>query len=678
MKKNSPSKSGSVLQEADSGIRTSGRLFPEEAQEKESETVKSGGIKRRKFLGMGLLGVAGLGLPLGNKVSGKTAIESFVKESVSSAESVSSQSDSFEDKMKMLQKAWDKKDYRLARALTNSLRISELQAQADHENLGTPLIGANQFGTVALLPTAWKIWAKGWMYYKVVNLEEKAGIRRKAEPVEVLLSFQAIQVASLAREIRVAEVKNGVLTEVISQVFSEIRRGAEKICKLLFLADNQAKEKKTYLIFYGNPDAELPNYQSDLKVTGEGYGLDIENEYFTAYLSKQTGQLARLILKREHGLEVYSGGQGHGEPAGIDWAHDYVTEDNFQKLRISLWDECPDFEVVRGPICTIIRRWGLPYSPVHPIFSPARMNMDIEYRFYAGLPYFHKFGHMSALKTFDMVYVRDDEWVITGQSFTDILWMNAEGKVQIGQVPEESADKLWGVGFFNKDTRDSFIGLFLDHHTDGFQEPSHNGSPSFYYKWHGQFWQRMPVPKGVKTIPEGAVFHQKNAYVTLPFDTKDGPAMIEGLRKELMNPLLVSASSVQANVIAKDSTQRLARLAEAQDSPIPKELIWKALRDVKDPQFYKSDISIVDLGLVYDLTVRGNVVKVLIAMPHRGRPLGTYFAYGSNVVHPTTSKNILTALYEVPGVKKVIMEQTWYPGWSSNMLTDDGRKKLGI
>jgi metal-sulfur cluster biosynthetic enzyme len=65
-------------------------------------------------------------------------------------------------------------------------------------------------------------------------------------------------------------------------------------------------------------------------------------------------------------------------------------------------------------------------------------------------------------------------------------------------------------------------------------------------------------------------------------------------------------------------------------------------------------------------------------MPHRGRPLGTDFAYGSNVVHPTTSKNILTAVYEVPGVRKVIMEQTWYPGWSSNMLTDEGRKKLGI
>jgi hypothetical protein len=83
----------------------------------------------------------------------------------------------------------------------------------------------------------------------------------------------------------------------------------------------------------------------------------------------------------------------------------------------------------------------------------------------------------------------------------------------------------------------------------------------------------MPVPKGVKTIPEGAVFHQKNAYLTLPFDTKDGPAKIEGLRKELMNPLLVSVGSLQSGTISKDSPRPLARLVEAQDSPIPKELI---------------------------------------------------------------------------------------------------------
>ena len=110
------------------------------------------------------------------------------------------------------------------------------------------------------------------------------------------------------------------------------------------------------------------------------------------------GQLERLTIKREHGLELFAGGEGHGEPPGIDWAHDYVTSGRIQKMRITLWESCPDYEVVRGPLCTMIRRWGFPYSPVHPIFSPARMHVDVEYRFYAGLPWFHKLGTMTATR----------------------------------------------------------------------------------------------------------------------------------------------------------------------------------------------------------------------------------------------------------------------------------------
>ncbi|MBM3402615.1 MAG: hypothetical protein FJY21_09970 [Bacteroidetes bacterium] len=640
----------------------------------------SDGMKRRKFLGMGLLGFAGLSLPMSAKAVDSNSIQNSAKNIVPTiADATTSQTDSVAEKIQLLQEALSKKDYRTARAITNSIRISELQLQAEEENFGTPHVSASQFGTVESLPAVWKTWAKGWSYFKVVSLEEKIGTTRKAEPVEVLLSFQASQTASLAREVRVAEIKDGVLTEVISQVFSEVRRGSEKICKLLFLADNQGKEKRHYLIFYGNSDAELPQYQSDLKVTGEGYGLDIENEYFTAILSKQTGQLARMVLKREHGLEIYSGGQGHGEPAGIDWAHDYVSEDGIQKMRISLWDECPDFEVVKGPICTIIRRWGFPYSPIHPIFSPARMIMDIEYRFYAGLPYFHKFGHMTAVKQFSPAALRDDEWVITGQSFTDMLWMGPDEKLKTGNVPAELSDKLWGIGFFNKDTKDSFFGFFLEHYAEGLgAELAHNGSPNLHYKWHGQIWSRYPVPKAIKTIPKGAVLHQKNAYVAIPFTLKEDTTRIENLRQELLNPLSRSGAVLPAGIVAKESPRRLARPSEAQDSPINKALLWEALGLVKDPQLYKADISIVDLGFVYDIAVRGSVVKVTLAMPHRGRPLGAYFTHSSNVVHSSVSKTMMEALYEVPGVKKVIMEQTWYPLWSVNLLTDAGRKKLNL
>jgi hypothetical protein len=254
------------------------------------------------------------------------------------------------------------------------------------------LVGSGQFGTVATLPAAWKTWANGWKYYKVIGLEEKAGIKRNAEPVEVLLAFRSEQVTSLAREIRVAEISNGQIKEVTSQVYGVVRRGAERLCKVMFLADNQGGEKRNYLVFFGNPDAELPEYTSDLKVSGEGYHLKIENQYFIASLSKQTGQLERMLIKREHGVELYAGGPGHGETPCIDWAHDYVSEDNFMKVRIQYWGECPDYEIVRGPICTIVRRWGFPHSALHPVYNPSRLNIDIEYRFYAGLPFFHKFG----------------------------------------------------------------------------------------------------------------------------------------------------------------------------------------------------------------------------------------------------------------------------------------------
>jgi metal-sulfur cluster biosynthetic enzyme len=677
MKKLNPSKSAFKMHDESSGKRKEELA---ELKGKESETQFSDAMQRRKFLGMGLLGFAGMTLPLKSKSETQNSIENFVNETISPfADKTTSQTDSIQEKIQLLQEALTKKDYRTARALTNSIRISEIQSQAEEEDFGIPHVGASQFGTVDSLPATWKSWAKGWKYYKVVGLEEKIGTPRKAEPVEVLLSFQAAQTASLTREIRVAEIKDGVLTEVISQVFSEVRRGAEKLCKLLFLADNQGKEKRHYFIFYGNMDAELPNYQSDLKVTGEGYGLDIENEYFTAILSRQTGQLARMILKREHGLEIYSGGQGHGEPAGIDWAHDYVSDDGIQKMRISLWDECPDFEVVKGPICTIIRRWGFPYSPVHPLFSPARMIMDIEYRFYAGLPYFHKFGHMTAVKEFSPAALRDDEWVITGQSFTDMLWMGPDEKLKTGEVPSEFSDKLWGIGFFNKDTKDSFFGFFLEHYANGLgAELSHNGSPNLHYKWHGQIWSRYPVPKTIKTIPKGAVLHQKNAYVTIPFTLKEDTVRIENLRQELLNPLSRAGSELPKGITAKESPGRLARASEAQDSPIDKALLWKALEMVIDPQLYKANINIVDLGLVYDIAVRGSVVKVTLAMPHRGRPLGAYFTHSSNVVHATLSKTMMEALYAVPGVKKVIMEQTWYPLWSVNLLTDLGRKKLNL
>ena len=580
--------------------------------------------------------------------------------------------DTFEEKLRLLEAAWRRRDFRLARSLAHSLRATATQAQAEEENPGSPLTPSAKSEAVEALPAPWRLWARGWKYCRALHLDETLGVARPPEPVEVLLGFPHEQADSLAREIRVARISDGQLSEVPCQVHGEVRRGGERFAKVLFLAGGAIHERQTFLVFHGNPDAELSAYPTDLETRGEGFALDIENDFFKASLSRQMGQLERLTLKREHGLELVAGGEGHGEPPGIDWAHDYAASGHFQKLRVTIWETCPDYEVVRGPLATIVRRWGFPHSPVHPVFTPSRLHVDVEYRFYASLPWFHKAGTMRAVKGFEAAALRDDEWVFTGQPFTEIVWMGPDGKLRTGAVDAALRENLWAVGFCNPATKDAFVALFLEHRAEGLPELKHSGSPTLFYRWHGQLWSRYPLP--VKQVPAGAVLHQKNAYAALPFTAGDGPRLLEELRHRLVNPLAVSAGEVPKPAAARDCAGRLARPGEAGDSPVPKRVIWDALRECKDEQLYTADINIVDLGLVLDVRVRGDAVHVLMTMPHRGRPRVGYFTFGSG----GNSVPVRQRLLKIPGVRKVIVEQTWEPGWTANNLTRDGRRKLGL
>lgn len=577
--------------------------------------------------------------------------------------------DSLQEKLRLLEAATQRKDYRLVRALAQSIRNTAIQAQVEEEPAPTPISAPIQ--EVQSLPAPWRDWARGWRFYQVVALDETAGQNRPPEPVEMNITVPASQCSSLARELRVARVNGSELREVPSQSHREIVRKGERSAKLLFFASGPAHQRQTYLIFHGNPDAELPNYPTDLDTRGEGFALQIENDFYRAVLSRQMGQLERLTIKREHGLELFAGGEGHGEPPGIDWAHDYVTSGNLQKMRITLWDTCPDYEVVRGPLFTSIRRWGFPYSPIHPVFTPARIHVDVEYRFYAGLPWFHKIGSMSAIKNVEADALRDDEWVFSGQSFTDMLWMGPDGKMHSGAVDPKFASDLWAVGFFHKESKDSFVALFLEHRADGLPGIRHTGSPQMFYRWHGNVWSRYPLPG--KQMPAGAVLHQKNAYAAIPFQA-DGMAQLEGLRHRLVNPLQVARGELNSAFTPRQQPNRLARPGEAGDSPISKRILWDALRECRDEQLYVSKVNVVDLGLVYDLRVRGDVVHVTMAMPHRGRPLIGYFVYGSG----GNSAPVRQTLMKVPGVRHVVVEQAWEPGWNSNRLTAEGRSKLGL
>jgi metal-sulfur cluster biosynthetic enzyme len=488
--------------------------------------------------------------------------------------------------------------------------------------------------------------------------------------------------------VRVArlDTSTGRLVETPSQVYDTVRQGDQWRARLVFFADAPANGCPHYLVLYGNPCAQRPDYPTDLRVHGQGVGLDVENQHYLARLSRQMGQLERVTYRREHGQELFAGGPGHGEPPGVDWAHDYVTADGFQKMRITNWAQCPNYEVTRGPLCVKVRRWGFPHSPVHPLFTPSRMHIDVTYTFYAGAPYFLKHGAMTIVKDLDIRAMRDDEWVFSGCGFTDPLWLDSRGRVHEGPITSGQEDDMQGIGYFNRQTRDAFVALWLDLEAEGFDDLHRGASPNLYYRPHGHCWARYPAG-GEQHFKAGTVLRQRNAYLLAPYfepggesaigqslgDVRRGPvysdeggvSMVENTRRRLLNPLEVESGQLPSGPAS--AGKPLARRGEAQTDAPGKRAIWDALRDVPDAQFYKADANVVDMGYVYDVRVQGDVVRILVTMPHRGRPCYAFIG-----------DPIRERLLQMDGVREVIVDFTWEPPWTPSRLTDAGRRAMGM
>ena len=595
-----------------------------------------------------------------------------------SENSYEDRTDSIETKIRLLQAAYGTGNCDLAMSLAESIKDTLRFERHRQSGAAQPTCQAATYARVDQLPPPWEAWAQGWTFYKAVEVSEAAGLERSGEMVDMSISFLEEQVTDLQREVRVARVDttNATLREVASQLYGQVCQDGERRCRLVFQADIAAQGRVWYLVLYGNPYAEQPNYLTDLQVHGEGCGLDIENGHYLARLAPHTGQLERLVYSPRRksvvesprnqgssGLELHASGDGHGEAPHIDWAHDYIAADHFQKFRLTNWAQCPNYEVVKGPLCVRVRRWGFPHSPAHPLFAPSRMHMDVTYTFYAGLPYFFKEGRTDMLQDF-AGGPRDDEWVFSGRPFTDMVWIDRDGVLHEGEVTQGHHDDLWGAGFFNQQTRDAFIALFLEHRAENYAALSHNGSPQLDYQGiprHAQLWSRSPAQD--QHFSAGAVLYQRNAYLVMPYQ---GPAPVKQIGTKLQQPLVVQEGALPHGQQAAASTI-LARQGENAAAVPLKRKIWAILSQIRDEMFYKVDANVVDMGYIYDVQLKRDTVYVLMTMPHRGRPQYGFLA------GPIRER--LLALDEV---REVVVDFTWEPAWDTARLTTQGRAAMGL
>jgi probable FeS assembly SUF system protein SufT len=107
----------------------------------------------------------------------------------------------------------------------------------------------------------------------------------------------------------------------------------------------------------------------------------------------------------------------------------------------------------------------------------------------------------------------------------------------------------------------------------------------------------------------------------------------------------------------------------AATGPLEEKVVWDTLRNCYDPEI---PVNIVDLGLVYNLQIeplpsgRSAVwVKMTLTAPGCGM--------GGAIAGDAQQK-----LLGLPGVEQANVEIVWEPQWHHSMITEQGRKILGL
>jgi len=93
-----------------------------------------------------------------------------------------------------------------------------------------------------------------------------------------------------------------------------------------------------------------------------------------------------------------------------------------------------------------------------------------------------------------------------------------------------------------------------------------------------------------------------------------------------------------------------------EDSSCP--ALWDALRDVMDPEI---PISVVDMGLIVDLTQHNGIVNIKLTFTAMGCPAMDFIM-----------DDIRDRLLQEPGVRQVDIEVVWDPVWTKARLTEEG------
>jgi metal-sulfur cluster biosynthetic enzyme len=144
-----------------------------------------------------------------------------------------------------------------------------------------------------------------------------------------------------------------------------------------------------------------------------------------------------------------------------------------------------------------------------------------------------------------------------------------------------------------------------------------------------------------------------------------GPPVAPGIASETTpEGTAVPAGTTAETTGASAAGPHPEEAAEETDQPTT-ERVLDALKQVVDPEL---GINIVDLGLVYDVSVSAEGdVDIQYTLTTMGCPIG-----------PMIEDQMRAFLAPVPGVNEVRPEMVLRPPWTPEMMSDEAKAALGV
>jgi len=126
--------------------------------------------------------------------------------------------------------------------------------------------------------------------------------------------------------------------------------------------------------------------------------------------------------------------------------------------------------------------------------------------------------------------------------------------------------------------------------------------------------------------------------------------------------------------VAREDASAIEGLALSDASQAPagefsEKAVWDAMRTCFDPEI---PVNIVDLGLIYDLSIEktpsgANAVDVKMTLTAPGCGMG-----------PVIAEDARQKIAALPSVERAKVHIVWDPVWSPRMISEAGRKSLGL